>query len=191
MLKSIRANFQSYFLEPLQWSAPYVIPFSRDFQKCTGRDFREAWIELCVTTFFSTMPLWIMPLLGPIIFKTDVSFADHALSTIKGGELFVYCAALLGPLIYIITRRYGESSIQTASIILFSSLTGQGGSGAERFTAAGCLFMRVIILSRLLPATAQRRPRPWTVDDERGPGRFCATKGPLAARPRFCLSQCV
>lgn len=35
---------------------------------------------------------------------------DQLLSTITGGELFVYCAALIGPLIYIITRRYGEAS---------------------------------------------------------------------------------
>jgi hypothetical protein len=87
-----------------------VIPFSRDFRKCSARDFREATQELLITTFFSTMPLWIMPLLGPIIFKTDLSFAHELVSTITGGELFVYCAALVGPLIYIITRRYGEMS---------------------------------------------------------------------------------
>jgi hypothetical protein len=86
----------------------YVIPFSSDFRKCSRQDFRDAATELFVTTFFTTMPLWIMPLLGPVIFKTEASFTDQLLSTIKGGELFVYCAALVGPLIYIIAKRYGE-----------------------------------------------------------------------------------
>ena len=88
----------------------YIIPFSGEFGKCSQADFRQAGAELSITTLFSTMPLWIMPLFGPIIFQTDISFFDHLKSTIQGGELFVYCAALLGPLIYIITRRYGELS---------------------------------------------------------------------------------
>ena len=88
----------------------YFIPFAHDFHKCSYKDFREAGAEALITTFFSTMPLWIMPVLGPIIFSTEASFVDHLLGTIRGGELFVYCAALVGPLIYIITRRYGEIS---------------------------------------------------------------------------------
>ncbi|WP_316159085.1 MULTISPECIES: hypothetical protein [unclassified Bradyrhizobium] len=86
----------------------YLIPFSRDFPKCSRGDLREAWAELCITTIFTTMPLWIMPLLGPIIFQTDVSFFGHVEKTIDEGELFIYSAALLGPLIFIITRKYGE-----------------------------------------------------------------------------------
>jgi|HubBroStandDraft_6_1064221.scaffolds.fasta_scaffold554790_2 hypothetical protein len=94
---------------PWRW-ALYLVPFTYEFHKCSFDDFREAWIELLVMTFFSTMPLWIMAILGPVIFQTDISFTDQLLSTISGGELFVYCAALIGPLIYIITRRYGETS---------------------------------------------------------------------------------
>src|SRR5437879_5520328 len=88
----------------------YLIPFSRDFAKCSFSDFREAWAELCITTIFTTMPLWIMPLVGPIIFKTDTSFFGHVEKSIDEGELFIYSAALLGPLIFIITRKYGEIS---------------------------------------------------------------------------------
>lgn len=94
---------------PWRW-ATYLLPFSREFHKCSTDDFKEAWIELLVMTFFSTMPLWIMAIIGPIIFTTTISFSDQLLSTINGGELFVYCAALIGPLIYIITRRYGETA---------------------------------------------------------------------------------
>jgi hypothetical protein len=85
----------------------YVALFG-EFHKCSSKDFKEAMIELAVTTVFSTMPLWIMPLIGPLFFRSHHNFLDHVLSTVRGGELFVYCAALVGPLIYIITRRYGD-----------------------------------------------------------------------------------
>jgi hypothetical protein len=85
----------------------YIALFG-EFHKCSSRDFKEATIELAVTTVFSTMPLWVMPLVGPLFFRSHHNFFDHMLSTVRGGELFVYCAALVGPLIYIITRRYGE-----------------------------------------------------------------------------------
>jgi hypothetical protein len=64
-------------------------PVAREFYKCSSEDFREAGIELVVMTFFSTMPLWIMAILGPIIFETQISFLQQLLSTIRGGELFV------------------------------------------------------------------------------------------------------
>src|SRR5687768_7451751 len=108
MFRGVFAKLRSVASGPVRRATFYLIPFSREFHKCSRSDFRQAWVELCITTFFSTMPLWIMPVLGPIIFQTDISFVEHLLSTIRGGELFVYCAALLGPLIYIITRRYGE-----------------------------------------------------------------------------------
>lgn len=108
---------------PWRW-ALYLVPFTYEFHKCSFDDFREAWIELLVMTFFSTMPLWIMAILGPVIFQTDISFTDQLLSTISGGELFVYCAALIGPLIYIITRRYGDALPQKC---LFRCSRSRGG----------------------------------------------------------------
>jgi hypothetical protein len=92
------------------WRTFLLVTLSSEFHKCSPRDLKEATTELLVTTVFSTMPLWIMPLLGPLIFTTKVSFVEHLVGTINGGELFVYCAALVGPLVYIITRRYGEIS---------------------------------------------------------------------------------
>jgi hypothetical protein len=75
-----------------------IVPFIREYNKCSRADFKEAAMELLITTFFSTMPLWIAPLIGPMMFKTEFSYLDHLFSTIKGGELYAYCAALIGPL---------------------------------------------------------------------------------------------
>jgi hypothetical protein len=116
----------------------YLVPFAHEFHKCSLRDFREAGTEALITTVFSTMPLWIMPVLGPIIFSTDISFVDHLLGTIRGGELFVYCAALVGPLIYIITRRYGEVSRDNNRFSF--SIQFPHGVAFVLFSALICLF---------------------------------------------------
>lgn len=87
-----------------------LLPFGRQFHLCSAKDFREAGLEVLITTIFSSMPLWLSPLIGPLILKTDVSYTEYVVSTVSGGELLVYCAALAGPLTYIITRKYGERS---------------------------------------------------------------------------------
>jgi hypothetical protein len=89
------------------------LPFGKQFHLCSSKDFREAAIEVLITTVFSSMPLWLSPLVGPLILKTDASYTEYIVSTVSGGELLVYCAALAGPLTYIITRKYGERSDET------------------------------------------------------------------------------
>ena len=116
----------------------YAIPFAPEFYKCSRRDLGEALLEMLIMTFFSTMPLWIMPLLGPIIFRTEVSFTENVLSTIRGGELFVYCAALVGPLIYIITKRYGEVENNNGRFSL--AIAFPHGVAFALFSALICVF---------------------------------------------------
>lgn len=130
-----------FFLAVFRW-----LPFCGEFHKCSPKDFKEAAVELGITTIFSTLPLWALPLLGPFIFKTDVSFTEQVVATISGGELLVYCAALVGPLIYIITRRYGEirSKSESPSNSKFSNRFGlviafPHGTAFILFSAAICL----------------------------------------------------
>ena len=63
-------------------------------------------LEFLTTTFFATMPLWFLPTIGRLMFNQEVPFEE----AVKSGELFVYSAALAGPLIYTITKRYGNFS---------------------------------------------------------------------------------
>jgi hypothetical protein len=138
MVNDFLARCRNFAWRTLWQRGLHLFPFIGEFRKCSREDFREAWIELCVTTFFSTMPLWIMPLLGPLIFQTDISFVKHLLSTISGGELFVYCAALLGPLIYIITRRYGEISREEEKFSIVIAFP--HGLAFVLFSALICMF---------------------------------------------------
>ena len=60
--------------------------------------------ELLITTLFSLFPLWFYPvvlmLAGSPVWTSLESFVVQ-------GELFLYSAALLGPLVYAITKTYG------------------------------------------------------------------------------------
>jgi hypothetical protein len=66
--------------------------------------------DLFITTLFSLLPLWFYPIIAKFAFGTP--FWSTVKSFVNGGELFIYSAALVGPLIYAITKRYGEDNEQ-------------------------------------------------------------------------------
>jgi hypothetical protein len=84
-----------------------LLPLARESNKCSPTDFRDAFIELSITTIFSTLPIWF-PWFWSSLIQSNLSFSDQLRGTIRGGELMVYCAALVGPLVFIISKRYGE-----------------------------------------------------------------------------------
>ncbi|MFO1097396.1 MAG: hypothetical protein U1E81_03740 [Xanthobacteraceae bacterium] len=138
--------------------ATIIVHFIREYNKCSRADFKEAAMELLITTFFSTMPLWIAPLIGPMMFNTEFSYLDHLFSTIKGGELYVYCAALIGPLVYIITRKYGEISRVNSRFTIVVAFP--HGASFIIFSALICIFsgfsfslLRNPALSLSIPST--------------------------------------
>jgi hypothetical protein len=82
ILVNTRPNLQ-YFYVGFYFIRSYIVytvPFLGEFHKCSRSDIRQAAVELIITTFFSTMPLWIMPLVGPVLFKTDFSYVDTYLA---------------------------------------------------------------------------------------------------------------
>jgi len=54
------------------------------------------------------MPLWVIPLLSYSIFATNKPIITQAITLTGDGESFVYSAASLGPLFYIIVKKYGQ-----------------------------------------------------------------------------------
>lgn len=70
--------------------------------------------ELCVTTLFSLLPLWLYPTIAYFAFGQPFwgTLADFA----SNGELFIYSAALVGPLIYAITKSYGGETKDERSV---------------------------------------------------------------------------
>lgn len=65
---------------------------------------REARDEFLSALGWSTLPFWLAPLIGAVLFLQPID----ALRAIKNGELFIYSATILGPLSYLIHKRYGR-----------------------------------------------------------------------------------
>ena len=67
---------------------------------------KDAAKELSVATLFSLLPIWLYPLLMSF---TDQLIWETVRSCVERGELYLYSAALLGPLIYSVSKRYGAN----------------------------------------------------------------------------------
>ena len=66
---------------------------------------KAAATELLVITLFSLLPIWLYP--GLLYLLADKPFWETAKSCVERGELYLYSAALLGPLIYSVSKQYG------------------------------------------------------------------------------------
>lgn len=66
----------------------------------------QAFFETATTTIFATMPFWILPTLGSFLFSPRPELNK----SFSSGEGLIYASVLLGPLIYVLTRRYGRFS---------------------------------------------------------------------------------
>lgn len=69
---------------------------------------RQALFETLTTTIFATMPFWVLPVLGWFLFSPAPVW-DEAL---RKGEGLIYASVLLGPLVYVITKRYGKFNLR-------------------------------------------------------------------------------
>lgn len=81
-----------------------LIPLLGSLPDCSRENLRDAFYEVSAATIFATMPLWFLPIIGKYLFTNPISIDEG----IKTGELFIYSAALSGPLVYVIMKRYGD-----------------------------------------------------------------------------------
>ena len=111
------------------------IPFVGRLVECNLKDLWQAFVEVVIATVFSTMPLWFLRLLGPMFLKAPTNS-----DAIRTGELFLFSAALVGPLVYIITKNYGEREESEKSSFLRYRISFPYGSGFVFF----CVFICII-----------------------------------------------
>ncbi|MAU59821.1 MAG: hypothetical protein CMI62_03710 [Parvibaculum sp.] len=71
-----------------------------------GHSLKEAIIETSMAVVFSTIPLWLFPLFSPIIFNVPQGTGAQLVDNVRGGELFLYAVATLGPILYLTTYKY-------------------------------------------------------------------------------------
>lgn len=70
------------------------------------RSLSSAGIELLIATIFSLFPVWLYPIIMMVGFGDP--FWQNAETFIENGEFFLFSSALVGPLIYSITKKYGD-----------------------------------------------------------------------------------
>lgn len=63
--------------------------------------------------FFATIPIWLMPIIFLVALLNAPSAQEQVGETIRRGDLFLYSAALMGPMIYAITKKYLEVDEQS------------------------------------------------------------------------------
>src|SRR5689334_7475381 len=82
------------------------IPLFRDLQRCRRKDYVEAAIEVFATVILAGLPVWLGAILMALIPRASVS---HYVGDFLGsGEALLVSAALIGPSVYIITKKYGD-----------------------------------------------------------------------------------
>lgn len=100
----------------LRWLAARV-PLVGRLNEVGGDGLKQAAYETLTTLLFATMPFWILPTLGHFLFQPPPSFNE----AFQRGEGLVFAAGLLGPLVYIITKRYGRFNLRFLSANVPSS----------------------------------------------------------------------
>ncbi len=104
--------------------------------KCSIRNLLDAFWETASFSIFATMPLWFLPLISHWIFTSNKTIVDQTINLASDGELFVYSAAALGPLVYIITKKYGEWKLQSIHLL---TIQFPSGSSFLVFSFAVCI----------------------------------------------------
>lgn len=93
----------------VRWLVSHV-PIYGQLLNSSRKAMISAAKELFVATIFSLFPIWFYPLILWII--ADRPLWDTLRSFAAGGELYLYSAALLGPWLYAMHKRYGGSEAE-------------------------------------------------------------------------------
>ena len=82
------------------------VPIYGPLTTSSGAAVRASTVELATTTIFSVFPLWFYPIVTKLVYNDPL--LKNMLAFVSSGEFFLYSAAIVGPLIFLITKRYGE-----------------------------------------------------------------------------------
>lgn len=93
----------------LKWlqQALSKVPVYGELAYSPKESITSALKDIFFASLFSLLPLWFYPL---ILALGEVPFWTSLKSFVLRGELFLYSAALLGPLVYSITKTYADPS---------------------------------------------------------------------------------
>ena len=82
------------------------VPLIRDLKRCRRTDYSEAAKEVVGTFLLAIIPIWLGAVVMLLI--PSVSVTHYVSDFFVSGESLLVSAALIGPGIYVITKRYGD-----------------------------------------------------------------------------------
>ena len=82
------------------------IPLFKELADCPEDAKKNARYEVLVTAIFSTAPFWLTAFISSFIrgYSGEDSFAN--------GEVFIFTTAMFGSVIYVASKRYGETKLR-------------------------------------------------------------------------------
>ena len=129
----------------LQWIR--WLPVVGRLVDCSYENLRLAFYEVFATILFATTPIWLLPTVTPLFLNVPLSLQQ----TISTGELFIYSAALAGPLAYIITKRYGSLEFPTEGRSISLTISFPYGGAFVIFCIVMCMISCVAFTVLRLP----------------------------------------
>lgn len=85
------------------------LPILGPLADCRAEYHAKAAKQFAADFVFSTLPLWVGALVILLTSSVGVGTLDALITTFERGELFIYCTATLGPIIYISNREIRDS----------------------------------------------------------------------------------
>lgn len=85
------------------WKIAGCLPLVKQLREVPAEALKEAASEVLTTTIFAAMPFWF-PIVAWFFLNDPPDFFD----SVRNGELLIYAATLVGPVAFIITKRYGK-----------------------------------------------------------------------------------
>jgi len=73
------------------------------------RAYFDAAREVGLSVLLSTLPLWFAPILAVMLTDTRVPYTTQLYHSVRSGELFLYSAATLGPIAYVLFSKFDET----------------------------------------------------------------------------------
>jgi hypothetical protein len=82
------------------------IPLFGPLFNASRSSVRDSFLETAIGVIFSTLPLWFFPIIFSKIAIGSPSIFEQISNSVGRGDFYIYATALIGPLIYVITKNY-------------------------------------------------------------------------------------
>jgi len=145
------------------------IPLFGGLVHARRQDFTSAASEVSVNVIFSTLPIWLGPIIIWILYFQDKNLQSLLADNIAEGEFYIYATTLLSPLFYflwqdvrgaksfpsglsisvlsfvVVSLSAGLYGARKANVFIFDAVTHNGGNVSLQLNDAGYLKFSMII----------------------------------------------